>query len=684
MINRRRHAGYGNTHTALVPAEEPGALPQVLLPRMNGLKPEIFLSETGGGPAGSRIKWLISTVIAGAVGVGAIGIVMYASMNVEDGSGVVTSMTRAGLDALKPLRTNTISSDTLRVAGRKTDRFQVTSLGLSTKSIIEDLVVQERDRREFIGRKRFARIVVSLSMAQPNNTDDIPAFNPFKLYANLTPLSDGNANPNERGRRDVIVKVYELPGGLLPAEDGEELAISDVQDILADEADYFSNDLAEIRPAILPDVSEESSDRLEFKTAQSGAISGHEILAPRTTIIEKSSGEEKVLVEQREIKIVKVRRGDTISQILREVGAEKWQIKEIIDAMKQVLPKAQLHTGQELRFTLVPAPSDSGELEPIAVSLYSGDTHKMTIARNEGGDYYSSKEPVDLTVEEASAGRVYPQRATIYTSLYHAALGQDIPPDKILNILRIHSYDADFKRRVQHGDKFEVFFGLEEEGQDQDGTLGELLFTAFAVNGQSRRFYRFRTPDGIVDYYDQTGSSAKKFLMRKPVRGARFTSSFGYRKHPVHGKRKMHGGVDWAAKRGTPILAAGNGVVEAAGRKGGYGNYIRLRHANGYKTAFAHLHGFAKNLRVGMKVRQGQIIGYVGSTGYSTGPHLHYEVLVNNRRVNPMKIEVPRGRELKGRLLADFQKERARIDELMHRAPVKTRVAQADDVTQAK
>ncbi|MGI9569316.1 MAG: M23 family metallopeptidase, partial [Desulfobulbia bacterium] len=195
----------------------------------------------------------------------------------------------------------------------------------------------------------------------------------------------------------------------------------------------------------------------------------------------------------------------------------------------------------------------------------------------------------------------------------------------------------------------------------------------------SHQFFRFRTPDGIVDYYDENGSSSKKFLMRKPARGARLTSGFGYRVHPIKRIRKMHFGVDWAAKRGTPVLAAGNGVIETAERKRGYGNFVSIRHANGYKTAYGHMYRIAKGIRPGVKVRQGQIIGAVGSTGYSTGNHLHYEVMVNNRHVNPMKIEVPRGRKLKGRLLADFQKERKRINQLMRRAPVKTRVAEVQE-----
>ena len=619
MINRRRNAGQGKPHNALIPTKGSGALPQVFLSNTNSVKPEIFLSETGGGHAGSRLKWLISTIIAGAVGVSAIGMVMYASMNVEDGSGIVTSMTRAGLNALKPFQPNLISNRTLRVASHKTDLIESTSRGLSTKYIIHDTIVRKLGNGEFFDIKPFARIVASLSTAQPENTKNIPAFNPFKLYANTTPLSANKGDANQLGRRDVIFKMFELPGGLLPVEDGQEISIDEVQDLIAEAEDYYSDEPVLIRAAILPDGSADSPDHVALRTKGSGAASSHGILPPRTTIIEKSSGEEKVLVEQREIKIVKVRRGDTLTRILRTVGAEKWQIKEITDAMRNVLPKAQLNTGEELRFTLVPAPSDTGQLEPIAVSLYAGNTHKVTIARNEGGEYIGSEEPVDLTVEETSAGISYPQRATIYTSFYHAALAQNIPPEKIMSILRIHSYDTDFKRRVQPGDKFEVFFDLEDGQQGEDEKPSELLYASVFINNESRRFYRFRTPDGVVDYYDPGGSSSKKFLMRKPVRGSRLTSTYGYRIHPVHGTRRMHRGVDWAAKRGTPILAAGNGVVETAGRKGGYGNYIRIRHANGYKTAYAHLYRFAEGLKTGVKVKQGQVVGYVGSTGRSTG-----------------------------------------------------------------
>ena len=240
------------------------------------------------------------------------------------------------------------------------------------------------------------------------------------------------------------------------------------------------------------------------------------------------------------------------------------------------------------------------------------------------------------------------------------------------------SYDVDYKQIARPGDGFELFFDV-KQGEDGSETPGELLYAAATVGNETLKYYRFRTPDGEIDFYNSKGSNARKFLMRSPIKAGRFSSGFGYRRHPLLGISKMHTGIDWAAAVGTPIMAAGNGTIEVAGRHGGNGNYIRIRHGNGYKTAYSHMSRFAPGVKKGVKVRQGQLIGYVGTTGLSTGPHLHYEVLINNRFTNPLKIHVPRSRQLNGRMLADFKKEQLRIDDLMHRAPVKTRVAAAAD-----
>jgi murein DD-endopeptidase MepM/ murein hydrolase activator NlpD len=205
------------------------------------------------------------------------------------------------------------------------------------------------------------------------------------------------------------------------------------------------------------------------------------------------------------------------------------------------------------------------------------------------------------------------------------------------------------------------------------------MFTSLTIGGETKKFYRFVSPDdGLVDYYDEAGKSAKKFLLRKPVAEAVMRSGFGLRRHPILGYTKMHTGVDWATATGTPIFAAGNGVVEKAQWESGYGKFVMIRHNNGYETAYGHMTAFARGIEEGTKVRQGQVIGFVGSTGLSTGAHVHFEIRINGRFVDPMRVKLPRGRELNGQMLATFERERTRIDGIMTRAPA--RVAQAGQV----
>ena len=216
--------------------------------------------------------------------------------------------------------------------------------------------------------------------------------------------------------------------------------------------------------------------------------------------------------------------------------------------------------------------------------------------------------------EEDNSGAV-----RLYQSVYETALRQQVPRQTIDEIIRIYSYDVDFQRRVQPGDSFEVLVSRRRRRRDGEGKA-DVLYAALTVGGETRRYYRFQTPDdGVVDYYDETGKSAKKFLVRKPLGAGIMRSGYGWRRHPILGYSKMHTGVDWAAPRGTPIYASGNGVVDKAGWEGGYGKYVRIRHTNGYETAYGHMSAFARGIGPGTRVRQGQVIGYVGSTGLSTG-----------------------------------------------------------------
>jgi murein DD-endopeptidase MepM/ murein hydrolase activator NlpD len=628
------------------------------------------------------------------VGVCLIGFAVYASMSMSDGKGMVSSIKQASLAALKPMRSATLARDGQSATVEKGDRIQLTASGFTSRNVIHETVVEHQGSREYITIKPYLRIVAGLATAPSDDADTLPLFNPFKLYTDSTPVGTDGDNAAADAPQAVSIHVADLANGALPQDDGVELKPDEINALVNEAAENFAY-------AGMPQGGAEVTGSLLQPAAyRSDSGSGPSPLAPNLTVIHKSTAEQDDdndvdldAAEDADTKTVKVDRGDTLAGIIVKVGAEQTQAKAIVEALAPVFPPGNLKPGQEVRFALVPAPSDTEEMEPVRVSIYGpGNTHLGTVARTNRGDFVVTDQKGAVTAE----GQKQQQRATLYQSFYHAALTQHIPAETILKLLRVHSYDVDFKQKVKSGDSLDVFFDVpsdadthdadthdadtrdagNREGDDQDG-MGELLYTSMTVDGHTRSFWRFRTPDGVVDYYDEQGNSAKKFLMRNPVKGGRYTSGFGPRVHPLLGITRMHTGVDWAAPVGTPILAGADGTIERVGRQGGYGNYVRIRHTNGFSTAYGHMSRYADGLEPGMSVKQGQVIGYVGSTGFSTGPHCHYEILVNNKFVNPMTIQVPRGLQLTGRQLASFQKERNRIDELRALDPVTARVAQA-------
>jgi murein DD-endopeptidase MepM/ murein hydrolase activator NlpD len=301
-------------------------------------------------------------------------------------------------------------------------------------------------------------------------------------------------------------------------------------------------------------------------------------------------------------------------------------------------------------------------------------------ATNDRGQFVSVTPPADNPRTEAATGRGDPDEeededgrggVRLYESLYETALKNELPRKTVDDLVRIFGFDVDFQRRVTSGDTFEIFYG-----QEEDSTQPELLYAALTVGGEARRVYRYQAEDGSIDFFDELGRSLKKFLLRKPISDGILRSGFGFRRHPILGYSKMHTGIDWANRIGTPIIAAGNGTVIKAEWDSGYGRRVEIQHPNGYVTAYSHQSRFANGIAPGARIRQGQVIGYVGNTGLSTGPHLHYEVIVNGHFVDPMKIRLPRGRELDGRALAEFKRQREQVDGLMEKAHANTRLAQ--------
>ncbi len=601
----------------------------------------------------------------------AIGVVLFGSLDGMDTSEGVIPALQQFREARLP-KPAIVRDSGLSWSIPKSDRLQIAVGSMGAKHIIHEQIQVRRDNRPFIQIRPYMRIVARLLEVPPEEAEAIPAFNPLKLYE--TEAEEGEADGgSSESRSDVSIRVVELLGGILPGEDGQELDTSEVAELVA-RAEEAAQNMA-IRPSLQPDDpgAEPEADVAEAEDVPSSDE------APNTTVLLKSVADPDDAdddLEASEVRVIRVARGDSLARILQRLGAESWQINAMLQAARPTFPDNALMPGQEVHATLVPSLSNPDEMEPVRFSIFAeGHEHKVTVVRNTSGEFVASAKPFD-DGKIARAALKYGDKshsASLYSSIYYAALSEGVPPETITQIFRVHAYETDFRRRVGHGDTVDFFFDVKED-DGPDSTPGELLYTAITSGGESQRFWRFRTPDGIVDYYDEHGNNSKRFLMRKPVRGdfVRLTSGYGMRVHPVINVSRMHTGIDWAAPVGTPILAAGNGVIEEAHRKGGYGNYVRIRHANSYQTTYAHMSRIAPGMKEGVKVKQGQLIGYVGATGLVSGPHLHYEILVNNRFVNPLKIQVPRERQLTGRQLVEFQKERARIDELMRRAPVLT------------
>ncbi len=350
-----------------------------------------------------------------------------------------------------------------------------------------------------------------------------------------------------------------------------------------------------------------------------------------------------------------VRRGDTLLGLLRQRGIGVGEAHAIAQSMSGTFDPRDIRVGQNLDISIsVESPTTDPELDALRIKIAPG--HDVVVIRLPDGGYSTQAVIAETSLEP----QVF--RGVIETSLYEAAVGQGVPPQILVEMIRLFSYDVDFQRDIRNNDEFEIMF---DRHVTEDGLVvanGDIEYASMVLRGKPLKIYAYQHDDGIVDHYNEQGKGIRKALMRTPINGARLSSSYGRRKHPILGYTKMHRGVDFAAPHGTPIYAADDGVIEKRHRWGGFGNYVGIRHGDGFSTAYAHLRSFAKGQKVGRRVRQGDVIGYVGSTGRSTGPHLHYEVHRNGAQVNPMKVRFPASKTLSGRELEAFQKIRSQLD----------------------
>ena len=342
---------------------------------------------------------------------------------------------------------------------------------------------------------------------------------------------------------------------------------------------------------------------------------------------------------------IKVKSGDTLEKILKKIGFKNQEIFEVIKETKKIFDPKNLIIGKQIIIKYENKEKNNKKINSIFIPLeFNKNFYLEKINENFIAEITSKK----------TQKRLVKKKGFISDSLYLSGLRTGVDKKAINEMIAIFSFSVDFQRDIWRNDNFEILYEEEFIKYDKaNKNLGKILYASLGLQSLgSLKLYRFESDNGNIEHFDENGKSAKKLLMKTPIDGARLSSGFGMRKHPIRGYMKKHQGVDFAAPKGTPIYAAGDGVIEMKQRYKGYGKYIRIRHANGYKTAYGHMSKFNKT--PGGRVKQGKIIGYVGSTGNSTGPHLHYEVLKNNIRINPQKLKLPSGRKLKGKELQRF------------------------------
>ncbi len=557
-----------------------------------------------------------------------------------------------------------------RLGARKSDRLPVAEEPNVARQVIRVSTMSRAGNREVVRVRPFVRIAGNLSLTVSDLSSNIPSFNPQRMLAESS-IDAGPDAPAAEPDAEVAFIMRDMPPMLASLKIASLTPTDEVMTRVREAADWANKSKSS-----LPVSADIGGIKLAYATEGTppDPYAGFEarIVPENITLLAKTKNETTGGNSWNE-RVVTAKKGDTVASILRELGAGPEDIKAITTVLGQRIRDAHLRDGQKLRVLLTPAPNQS-RLIPIRVIVANDAGPEAVVALSEAGKYVAvDVKSVDTEVAEIAVddGEDDGRGVRLYQSVYETARRNNIPDAIIEDLIRIYSYDVDFQRKVQPGDSFEVLFAGEDETPAPD-SRNEVLFASLTVGGEVKKFYRFQSPDdGIVDYYDEGGKSAKKFLVRKPVVSAIMRSGFGIRRHPILGYTKMHTGVDWSAPTGTPIYAAGNGVVERVGWESGYGKFVLIRHTNGYETAYGHMTAYARGIDQGTRVRQGQVIGFVGSTGLSTGSHLHYEIRINGRFVDPMRIKLPRGRELQGPIMVDFDRERDRIDSIMSRKPAR-------------
>ncbi|MFT0891754.1 M23 family metallopeptidase [Pseudochelatococcus sp. G4_1912] len=629
------------------------------------------------------LRWLIGSVLTALSGAALIG------------GAIIISLQGEIVQVQRPQRAVTGTDSGSQASVRKSDRLVRRELaGSAARQTFKAPMSLRAGNREVIKTRDFVRVSAPLSLTAGTYARAIPPFNPLNLFAD----SD-NAAANARDSipdvtdADVSVVKHELAGMTFSPD---ETALNDEEarmQVIAEERstrgfggrtplpDAARNMLFQSlrqNQAISSSVPMAYANLTEmpFGDIDVRVIPENVTLLPKQTPQTTQQGEEGDQFVALEEHVVG-RAGDLVLKLIVDEGTSPGVARAILNAL-QLYDHDKLKDGQSLAILPTIVSADTGnaganhpEKQVIGrVILRENETIQAIAAITDDGRYvpvFLPQEELMSTSAHDDTNQLEPENGPgtqLYESLHETAARYEVPIEIVRELIPLFASDVDLQRRVASGESLELLYTNVE-----DNGTPELLYAALTVEGETKRLYRFQAPtNGEISFYDPDGRSLQKFLIRKPITEGRLTSSFGMRYHPIMRYAKMHTGIDWANRVGTPILAAGDGVLAKAGWHAGYGKRVEIQHANGYVSTYSHMSNFARGIKAGDRVKQGQVIGYLGSTGLSTGPHLHYEVMVNGRFVDPMKIKLPRSNELDGADLAEFGHQRDQVKDLLVKA----------------
>ncbi|RWO05935.1 MAG: M23 family metallopeptidase [Mesorhizobium sp.] len=625
-----------------------------------GNEPPLIADGRSGPPDRREVsaRWLSGTFLTGVTSSVLMGVALFAAL--DGRQQLATPPEIAELISLaRGDDSGEIAKTTRLVAPRQIARAK-------DRRRMEVPMVTKVGDRDVIHTMPFVQIKMALA-AGHTTSRAYPPFNPMQVFGDDR---DGNAGQpataaagqiyGAKVESELSLKTVDFPIETAAFDEKSDLSADEVEKVVREAGTGLSDGAVQV-------ASLHYVDPQRFGDAFAESMAGSydvRIVPENVSVSPRAAPDDQAPAFAEEI--IPFTRDRNIIEAFADSGYTGEDATGMAEAIAKLLNATALKAGTVLRVGLE-IHGDAAKV--VRTGIYDRAQHIVTIALDDHGQYVPAQEPEPnpelLTAfDDSPPVVVRGNLPNVYDGIYRAAYSYGMSKAMTKRLIKLLASGVDFQSRLNPLDRIEVLFS-QPDGDDRASDESELLYVSASFGGTTRNFYRFQMQDGSTDYFDEDGRSAQQFLLRNPLPAGKFRSGFGARRHPILGYVRLHTGVDWSAAIGTPIIAAGNGVVEKAGWAGGYGKQIILRHANGYETSYNHQSAFAKGIAPGVRVRQGQTIGFLGQTGLATGPHLHYELIVNGTKVDPMRVRLPVGKVLKGDDLVAFKRERGRIDDLL-------------------